>query len=485
MTRQMNQKPQISHKQILSDPVSAFRSLHSVPDAGKLAALESISQQASALKQQHKDNQEQAKILSRKIGEAKRSGQSIDELKLAMQKQSGILSQLTASLNDTENQILQFFEPDTARPDTKQTVEIINKEPNSANRIYPAAVDRLNDISIELMHGEDTAWNTYVLNNPAATIHHRTEWRDLLQESYAIESFYFVAHDAENNIVGILPLTHLKSRLFGNMFVSMPWFQRGGAVADHPSIEQKLMQAAQRHAATLGVDHIEYRDDISRQALPVQSHKVNMVLQLPDSSDALWSGFSAKLRAQIRRPQREHPEIQLGNKQLLNDFYSVYSRNMRDLGSPAHSKQFVANILDSFPEHSWIIVLRLNNRPVAAGLLLSQGNYMEIPLASTIRDVNPLSMNMLLYWEVLKFATDKGFRYFDFGRSSIDAGTRRFKQQWGAQPKQLYWHYWLSKGANPSLNPSNPKYALVIYIWKRLPVFLTNWLGPKLVKNLP
>ncbi len=111
---------------------------------------------------------------------------------------------------------------------------------------------------------------------------------------------------------------------------------------------------------------------------------------------------------------------------------------------------------------------------------------MEIPLASTIRDVNHLSMNMFLYWEVLKFAIKQNYSQFDFGRSSKNVGTYRFKQQWGAQPKQLYWHYWLGQSETPpSLNPSNPKYALIISVWKRLPVALANLLGPAIVKNIP
>jgi FemAB-related protein (PEP-CTERM system-associated) len=295
-----------------------------------------------------------------------------------------------------------------------------------------------------------------------------------------------LARDNDGRIVGILPLVRLKSRLFGDFLISMPYFQRGGAIADHPGIEQKLMQAANDRAATLGIDHIEYRDDIPREALPARTEKVNMVLPLPDSPEKLWRGFTSKLRAQIKRPQREGPQILLGGKEYLDDFYRVYVRNMRDLGSMAHSKQLIQNILASFPEYSWIIVLYINHRPVAAGFLLGHGNTLEIPLASTVRDVNPLSMNMLLYWEVLRFAINHGFRYFDFGRSSIGAGTFRFKQQWGAQPKQLYWHYWMGKaGELPSLNPSNPKYALVISLWKRLPVTLTKWLGPLVVRNLP
>jgi FemAB-related protein (PEP-CTERM system-associated) len=211
-----------------------------------------------------------------------------------------------------------------------------------------------------------------------------------------------------------------------------------------------------------------------------------MILSLPESHDNLWKSFSSKLRAQIRRPLRENPKILFGGNEYLDDFYSVYSRNMRDIGAPVHSKQLVQNIMSRFPDRSWIISIQLNNKPVAAGFLVSHGNTLEIPLASTIRDVNHLSINMLLYWEVLKFAVDGGFRYFNFGRSSKDAGTFRFKQQWGAKPKQLYWHYWLKdNGDLPAFNHSNPKYALAIKVWQHLPLWLANRIGPLIVRNLP
>ncbi len=211
-----------------------------------------------------------------------------------------------------------------------------------------------------------------------------------------------------------------------------------------------------------------------------------MLLSLPDSEQTLWQGFTAKLRAQIRRPQREQTRVFIGGREYLNDFYAVYSRNMRDLGSPVQSKHFIDNILLHFPQNSWLIVIKLGQRPVAAGFLLGLGDTMEIPLASTIREVNSLSINMLLYWEVLKFAIKQNYSQFDFGRSSKNAGTYRFKQQWGAQPKQLYWHYWLGNSETPpSLNPSNPKYAIIINVWKRLPLIIANLLGPAIVRNLP
>jgi FemAB-related protein (PEP-CTERM system-associated) len=178
--------------------------------------------------------------------------------------------------------------------------------------------------------------------------------------------------------------------------------------------------------------------------------------------------------------------VTFGGEECLEDFYTVFARNMRDLGTPVYGKTFFSKILQYFAEHSRIVVIHIGNQPVAAAFLLGNKDTLEIPWASTIKDVNHLSMNMLMYWEVLKYAIENRYKYFDFGRSSKESGTFRFKQQWGAKPKQLFWHYWLAKNVElPKLNPDNPKYALAINIWKKLPINITKWLGPLIVRNLP
>ena len=353
-------------------------------------------------------------------------------------------------------------------------------------RTYPLAAAGADEVTIALLENEQEEWDNYVAANPAASIYHRSAWKELIQKTFGHQGVYLLARGKNGNIVGILPLIRLKSLLFGDFMVSMPYFNYGGAVADHPSIEQKLMQAANERAASLDVSHIEYRDDCQREGLPARSDKVNMILQLPDNEDELWQGFTSKLRAQVRRPQRENPKILSGGEEHLDAFYAVFARNMRDLGTPVYGKSFFRNILRSFPADSRIIVVTLDDRPVATGFLLGHRDTLEIPWASTIRDVNHLSMNMLLYWEVLKSAIGQQYRQFDFGRSSRDSGTFRFKQQWGARPRQLYWHYWLKEERElPSLNPNNPKFALAINIWKKLPLTVTKWLGPLIVGNLP
>ena len=477
----MSASTRLHNKEILLNPVAAYAKSHPGLADENISKLKALSLEIKKLKSQQKKIQEKCKLISRRIGQAKRNGESVDELKASMQAQSKKLEAIKLKIARLEVDILTFFNTEPTSSESKQ-----NSSHSKKNRNYVNQPHDLNAISVSLLKGEQKEWNDYVNNNPAATIYHRIEWLELIQRSHGHEGLYFTARDTEQKIVGILPLIHLQSFLFGNFMVSMPYFNYGGAIANHPLIEQQLMSAATMYAKKRGVSHIEYRDDIPREDLPVRTDKVNMILNLPAHSDKLWAQFTSKLRAQIRRPQKENPNIFFGGEELLNDFYTVFARNMRDLGTPVYDKSFFKNILHGFSEHSTIAVIRMENQPVAAAFLLGYNDILEIPWASTIKDVNHLSMNMLLYWEVLKFAIENRYRQFDFGRSSKDSGTFRFKQQWGAKPKQLYWHYWLAENTEmPRLNPDNPKYALAIGIWKKIPVFITKRLGPAIVRNLP
>ena len=467
-------------KIILADPVKAFSHDHPRATDQQLASLQELAKQYAALKEQHSDVQTQTQQLSRLIGNARKNGERIDEHMATMQHRSKHLKTLSGELSATGNRILDYFEYEA------DTGSAAGDQPVTRKREYPGKQTNLCEACISLQHEPQDDWNSYVESNPAASIYHRTEWKALIKEAFGHDSYYFAARNNNGEIVGILPLTRLRSRLFGDFMVSMPYFNYGGAIADQPQIEQQLMQAASQQAAELGVSHIEYRDDIPRDGFPARTDKVNMMLPLPGSHDALWQRFTPKLRAQIRRPQREKVRLLQGGEEYLHDFYTVFTRNMRDLGTPVYARSFFLHILKRFPGACRIMIIRLHDKPVAAGFLIGHRNTLEIPWASTIRDVNHLSMNMLLYWEVLKYAIDNNFRVFDFGRSSKGAGTYRFKQQWGAQAKQLYWHYWLQEGGElPALNPGNPRYALAINVWKQLPLFITTTLGPLIVRNLP
>lgn len=326
------------------------------------------------------------------------------------------------------------------------------------------------------------------MGSDASSCYHLIGWKDVIEKSLGNKTYYLLAEDSDNTITGILPLVHLKSFLFGNYMISIPYFNYGGVCADSDEICEQLFNKAVNIAKEQDTGHIEFRHTRHiNNTFKEKTSKVSMRLELPNESEQLLKGLPSKLRSQIRRPTKEGMYSRIGKEEELDSFYTVFSINMRDLGTPVYSKKFFKDILTTFPDSASICtVYAKDGNPAASGFLIGFKEMLEIPWASSLRRYNKQSPNMLLYWESLKFACDNGYKQFDFGRSTPGEGTYKFKKQWGARPLQLYWHYWLKNGrAMPELNPHNPRYKMVINVWQNLPVWLTKIIGPMIVKNLP
>lgn len=341
----------------------------------------------------------------------------------------------------------------------------------------------------ELRSDERARWDEFVRGSDAATGYHLLGWKDVVEKSFGHRTHYLLCEDAGGRIVGVLPLVHLKSALFGSFMVSLPYFNYGGVCANDDEAARLLVAEAIRVARDKGVSHLELREmrTLSEDLrLAVKSAKVSMWLPLPATSELLWKALGSKLRNQINRPRKEGMTARVGGLEELDSFYEVFAHNMRDLGTPVYAKAFFQNILEAFPDSARVVTVYHGKAPAAAGFVVGYRDRLEIPWASARREFNKYSPNMLLYWTVLEFACERGYGTFDFGRSSPDAGTYRFKEQWGATPVPLHWHYWTKSGsAPPELNPNNPKYRTAIEVWRRLPLGITRLVGPSIVKNLP
>lgn len=347
---------------------------------------------------------------------------------------------------------------------------------------------QVSDCLLVTSPADEPRWDKYVLNCPESSVYHLSKWQSVVRSSFGHQSYYIMSVDEEGQCNGVLPLVHMTSLVFGNFFVSLPFFNYGGICADNPVIADRLWKRAVELAVLKRGSYIELRSNRELPwSLPVKTGKVCMELNLPNAPETLWKSFGSKLRSQIKRPLKEGMTFKIGGIDLLDSFYSVFSENMRSLGTPVYSKSFFRAVLTEFPQSAQICaIFDFLGNSVAAGFLLGFRDRLEIPWASSRRTHSHLSPNMLLYWASLSFAVEEGYKVFDFGRSTLGEGTFKFKQQWGAQPVQLYWYYWLSKGRTlPNLNPKNPKYSLAISIWKRLPLPITNWLGPRIVRNIP
>jgi serine/alanine adding enzyme len=350
------------------------------------------------------------------------------------------------------------------------------------------------------------AWDSFVMNTDGGTCSHLSAWREVFENTYGYRTYYLYAtkspnadgsDNSEPDIAGILPLALIKSRLFGRFLISLPFFDQVGVLACSKDAQKALLEKAVEIAKKQKVEFIEFRhlsptfpDALNGECfggeLITKQHKVTLLLDLPNTSDELWKSFKSKLRSQIRKPIKEGLTARIGGIEELDDFYKVFSQNMRDLGTPVNSKILFRNILLGFPGQARIFIVSKDSYPVGAGFVIGFKKSLHIPWASALKKFNHLAPNMLLYWSILEYACNQGYEIFDFGRTTTGAGTNKFKEQWNPRPIPLHWQYWIANGGEkPELNKENPKFQMFIKIWQNLPLPIANIIGPRIVRYLP
>lgn len=340
---------------------------------------------------------------------------------------------------------------------------------------------------VEISEVAPRDWDAYVARHESAVAYHRASAVGIGAKAFKLRTSYLSAYDGED-LVGVLPLVEQSSQLFGRFLVSLPFVTYGGVLADSPEIAGALATRAAEQAQARNADHVELRHTgaLPELGLAERLDKVSMMLSLPDSDVTLSKQLGAKLRSQIRRGERENLEFVWGGSELIPDFYRVFAPAMHALGTPVYPKRFFEIVYDALWDVAEVLVVKIRGVPHAVAFLVHHGAITEVPWAVATPQAKQASVNMRMYWELLVRSIQKGARTFDFGRSTVDSGTYRFKAQWGALPRQLYWHYWLPAGAPvPRLNQSNPKYARAAELWRRLPLWCANTLGPYIIRNLP
>ncbi|WP_347330188.1 FemAB family XrtA/PEP-CTERM system-associated protein [Marinimicrobium locisalis] len=338
----------------------------------------------------------------------------------------------------------------------------------------------------ELTDAEYPLWASYVRNLKAVPSYCLPQWAGIIEQAFSHPTRVWAAVSENEEILGGVPLTIFDSRLFGRFAVSVPFFNYGGLLTEYRNVAEEIFQHLQAVCEREGWQHVEVRTTQKGLGLPATSRKVSMILPLPETEQALEAQLGAKVRAQCKKAGNFSPEVRFGGVELLEDFYRVFAINMRDLGTPVYSKAWFRTIIAHPEVKATLVVVYVKGRAVSAGFLLGHNGMLEIPWASTVRSANAMDANMWMYRQILDYAVRQGYEFFDFGRSTVDAGTYRFKKQWGAKPYTHYWYYVLPEGGErPSLNPDNPKYKALIATWRRLPVWTTTIVGPPIVKNIP
>ena len=341
-------------------------------------------------------------------------------------------------------------------------------------------------LTVERFRGAAEEWDDFVRAQPGFTHFHLMGWRDVILAAHGHECPYLAARDASGRIAGVLPLVRVRSLLFGHYLVSMPFVNYGGPLGSDAAVRALADEAAEL-AQEGGVKLLELR---ARRELPVAlpaSHrKITVLLDLPDDPAALWKRLDAKVRSQVRRPQKEGVTVTLGGADQVAPFFAVFARHMRDLGTPTQPLALFEALAARFPDSARFGVAWLNGEPIACGAGFGWGDEFEMTWASALVEHKKLAANMLLYWTFIEAAIADGRRVFNFGRCTPGGGTHRFKQQWGTRDETLWW-YQRSATAEPAGTPSpdDGAYSWGPRLWKRLPTPVATALGPRIVRFIP
>jgi FemAB-related protein (PEP-CTERM system-associated) len=330
------------------------------------------------------------------------------------------------------------------------------------------------------------AWNDFLAARPGGSFYHLHEWSQLNRRALGHEPIYLSAQGG-GGLRGVLPLTLVKSALFGRILCSMPFVNFGGPCALDAAAALALVARARQLAREHRANYLELRcTEPLATDMQLSTRKISMSIALDRDPEALFGRFTSKHRTNIRRAIKNDLVTTSGGAELLPVFYSVMEQSWRQLGTPLYSRDYFARILETFGERARIFVCSRQGEPVAVAFNGYFNGVVEGMWAGGTAQARPLQANYALYWDMIRDACERGYQRYHLGRSTADSGAEDFKKKWNATAEQLYWYFDRPDGGPmPELNVNNPKYRLAIATWRKLPLAVTRLVGPPIARGIP
>ena len=340
-------------------------------------------------------------------------------------------------------------------------------------------------ITVEHSWPDRQAWDTYVLQHPQATFFHLLGWQQVIGQSFRYRAFPCVAR-RNGRLCGVLPLALIRTLPFGRALVSAPQAVYGGVCADDAAASQAHVERAKALATDMKVRYLELRNCLPCHDLPTKDLYVTFRREIFNDSEKNMAAIPRKQRRMIRQGDKHGLIARLGGQELLSGFYQVYSHSVRHHGTPVFAQRFFANLLHEFGDACRILAVFRQDQMIAGVLTFFFRDQVLPYYGGALREGLRYAVNDFMYWNLLCHGAEEGYRIFDFGRSKRGTGSYDFKRHWGLEPTPLAYQYYLVRQTTvPDQNPLNPRFALPIRIWKQLPLGVTQWLGPKLVRFFP
>ncbi|KQZ65217.1 FemAB [Sphingopyxis sp. Root1497] len=334
---------------------------------------------------------------------------------------------------------------------------------------------------------DDAAWDAYVAAHPDATPFHTRAWCEAITRATGHKHHLIAQRDAAGQIVGLLPLHHVRSPLFGQALVASGFAVGGGLLADSPEIAAVLADAAIDLAGSLGVPSIELRGGSLPEGWPIEEGVyAGFARDLASDEEAELLAIPRKQRAEVRKALASDLKVTVGTDEAHRaDHYRVYATSVRNLGTPVFPKTLFSHVLDAFGPDADILNVR-NDREVVASVLSLYWRGTVMPYwGGGLASARSLRANEMMYFALMNHARSRGCTRFDFGRSKLGTGPYSYKKNWGFEPEALTYARWLAEGETPrDTNPTSAKYRLQVDLWKKLPLWAANRIGPLIARGL-
>jgi FemAB-related protein (PEP-CTERM system-associated) len=327
-------------------------------------------------------------------------------------------------------------------------------------------------------------WNTYIETSPQAVFAHHLGWKRVVEETFGHRPFYLIAY-RQNQVAGLLPLFLVKSVIFGRYLVTSPFLTFGGLISDDENAASALVSKAVQIAQETRAGYVEIRNERVYSQLPhTKNSYYTLILDISPGEKNVWdSRLKSTTRRNVRKAQQSGLEVVEGHEHI-DEFVRINAKNMHRLGTPAHHRRFFHNIIKFIPE-AFLLMARKGKAFAGGTLLAPFKDTVNMPWVGSLEEYFELRPNNLIYWEAITRSIQRGFRFFDFGRSKFDSGTFRFKVQYGAEPVPLFYQYYLNKSQKlPEVDPDGAQYRALVNVWKRLPRPIVNAIGPAIIRGI-
>lgn len=337
----------------------------------------------------------------------------------------------------------------------------------------------------ELDDGKLADWDRFVEQCPGATFFHRAGWKQVIEKSFGHKTFFLYAARG-GAIEGVLPLAHIRSMIFGNALISLPFCVYGGPAASSDEASAALDRAARALGDRLNVGHIEYRH-LERRSHPDALEKSDLYVTfrkpIDPEPERNMLAIPRKQRAMVRKGLKLGVQAELD--QDCARLHHVYAISVRNLGTPVFPRRYFEELKRVFADDCDVLVLTHEGAPVS-GVMSFYFRDQVLPYYGGGTDqARAVAANDVMYWEVMRRACERGYRLFDFGRSKRGTGAFDFKKNWGFSPEPLHYQFVMRRGGKPpEINPLNPKFRIFVETWKRLPLPVANAIGPRIIRYL-